>query len=71
MLQLKLLKDALSYPIQLLVNYSFSTGSVPDQYKVAIVIPILKKESLDNVFNYRPIFLLSNFNKIIEKLMHN
>ena len=68
---LKTLKGVLSIPLQLLFNCSFSTGLVPDQFKVARVIPIHKKGSSFLASNYRPIFLLSIFNKVIEKLMYN
>ena len=44
---------------------------MPDQFKVARVVPIYKKGSSYLVSNYRPISLLSIFNKIIEKLMYN
>jgi retron-type reverse transcriptase len=43
---------------------------VPDQFKLARVIPIYKKRSKSVVSNYRPISLLSVFNKILEKLMY-
>ena len=46
------------------------TGTVPDQFKLARVIPIHKKGSRSTVSNYRPICLLSVFNKILEKLMY-
>ena len=36
---LKTLKGVLSIPLQLLFNCSFSTGLVPDQFKVARVVP--------------------------------
>ena len=39
--------------------------------KVAEVIPIHKKNSKLECSNYRPISLLSNIDKILEKLMHN
>ena len=68
---LKTLKGVLSIPLQLLFNCSFSTGLVPDQFKVARVVPIHKKGSSFLVSNYRPISLLSIFNKVIEKLMYN
>ena len=68
---LKTLKGVLSIPLQLLFNRSFSTGLVPDQFKVARVVPIHKKRSSFLVSNYRPISLLSIFNKVIEKLMYN
>ena len=44
---------------------------VPGQFKVARVVPIHKKGSSCLVSNYRPISLLSIFNKLIEKLMYN
>lgn len=66
---LKTLKGVLSIPLQLLFNCSFSTGLVPDQFKVARIVPIHKKGSGYLVSNY--ISLLSIFNKIIEKLMYN
>ena len=68
---LKTLKGILPIPLQLLFNRSFSTGLVPDQFKVARVVPIHKKRSSFLVSNYRPISLLSIFNKVIEKLMYN
>lgn len=68
---LKTLKGVLSIPLQLLFNCSFSTGLMLDHFKVARVVPIHKKGSSSLVSNYRPISLLSIFNKIIEKLMYN
>ena len=35
----KTLKGILSIPLELLFNCSFSTGLVPDQFKVARVVP--------------------------------
>ena len=49
---------------------SFSTGLVPDQFKIANVIPIYKSGSKIVLNNYRPISLLSIFNKILEKLVY-
>jgi hypothetical protein len=40
---LKLIKTSLSGPLQILYNYSFSTGTVPDSFKIANVIPVYKK----------------------------
>ena len=39
--------------------------------KVAEVIPIFEKGQKDKLTNYKPISLLSQFNKIFEKLLHN
>ena len=46
------------------------TGVFPDALKISEVIPIHKGGSTEEVNNYRPISLLSVFDKIIEKLMH-
>ena len=67
---LKMLKHLLSETLSLLFNYSFSSGVVPNQLKIARVIPIYKKGSCIDLTNYRPISLLSIFNKILEKLMY-
>ena len=67
---LKILKFLLSGPLAYLFNCSFITGIIPDQFKLARVIPIYKKGSRSTVSNYRPISLLSVFNKILKKLMY-
>ena len=69
----KLLKSTLSDVIDPLVyicNLSFSTGCVPDSFKIAKVIPVFKKGEKTNPSNYRPISLLSIFHKLLEKLMY-
>ena len=57
-------------PLAKLINRSFHNGVFPNILKIAEVIPIFKSESRVACNNYRPIFLLSNIGKIIEKLMH-
>jgi len=54
-----------------LFNRCISEGIFPDSLKVAVVVPIYKKGDLNKATNYRPIFLLSQFNKIFEKLLHS
>lgn len=68
---LKILRNYLSTPLEIIYNLSFSSGCVPEQFKIANVIPIHKKDSTILVNNYRPISLLSIFNRILEKLMFN
>ena len=68
---LKLLKFEISQPLAQLINLSFSTGNHPDKLKIAQVIPVFKKGSKLLTSNYRPISLLSNLNKIFEKIMFN
>ena len=49
-----------------LFNYCLSEGVYPDSLKVAEVTPIFKKGDHDKTSNYRPISLLSQFNKILK-----
>lgn len=66
---LKLINLLISGPLEIIFNYSFSTGTIPDAFKIAKVIPIYKKGSRLTLGNYRPISLLSVFNKLLEKLV--
>ena len=61
---LKILKGALSEPLQIIFNALFLTGIVTKQFKLARVIPAFKKGSQANLNNYRPISLLFIFNKL-------
>ena len=54
-----------------IINLSFSTGKYINKLKLSKVIPIYKEKGDKlSTINYRPISLLSNVNKIFEKLMH-
>ena len=70
----KLLKEVgndVVHPLTYIFNLSFSKGVVPDYLKQSKVIPLYKKGNRDVPGNYRPISLLSIFDKIMEKLMYN
>ena len=67
---LKLLKKDISVQLVDIFNLSFSSGIYPTPLKTAKVIPIHKKDSKLECSNYRPIALLSNIDKILEKQMH-
>ena len=68
---LKMLSFNLCHPLKEIINISFATGIYPDKLKIAKVIPIFKNKGDQLlVSNYRPISLLSNINKIFEKLVH-
>ena len=63
------MSEELASPLAIIANISFASGIHPDKLKIAKVIPIFKKGSKLIPANYRPISLLSNINKIIEKLV--
>ena len=46
------------------------TGVFPSVIKTAKVVSLFKKDSKLDYSNYHPISLLSNIEKILEKLMH-
>ena len=58
-----------SFLVNFISNPSL-TGCFPNICKTAKVIPIFKTESRLLCNNYRPISLLSNISKIIEKIIH-
>ena len=68
---LKLIKSVLSKPLEILFNTSFAKGIVPDRFKIARVLPVFKKGLQTTMSNYRPISLLSVFNRILERLVYN
>ena len=49
---------------------SFTSGVFPSALQIAKVVPVHKKDSKLDFSNYRPISLLSNLDKILEKLMY-
>jgi len=61
----------ISTPLSKIFNKSFRSGIFPGLLKISKINPIHKKDSKLLISNYRPISLLSNINKIIEKLMFN
>ena len=65
-----LLKNEISKQLADLFNLSFMTGVFPSFVKIAKVISVFKKDSKLDYSNYRPISLLSNIEKVLEKLMY-
>ena len=53
------------------LEYIFNSGKVPTKMKTAKIIPVFKKGKTDLMSNYRPISLLSIFDKLLEKIVHN
>ena len=58
-------------PLSILINLSFEKAFYFGNMKIAKVLPVYKdKGNILDTSNYRPISLLSNINKIIEKLLY-
>ena len=66
-----LLKNDISKQLADFFNLSFMTGVFPSVLKTAKVVPIFKNDSKLDYSNYHQISLLSNINKILEKLVYN
>ena len=65
------IKQIISQPIVNIVNMSFEQGEYVDALKLSKAIPVFKGKGNNlEACNYRPISLLSNINKIFEKLMY-
>ena len=67
---LKLIPDLILVPLCKRISMSFLSGKYPGLLNICKTIPIYKGGSSIEFNNYRPIYLLTIFDKIIEKLMH-
>ena len=67
---LKLRKNDISQQLSDIFNMPFLIEQFPSVLKITKVIPIHKKQSKFDCANYRPISLLSNIEKITEKLKY-
>ena len=51
-----------------IINLSISTRVYSNKLKMAKIVPIFKTDDNTDPNNYRPISLLSNFNRIFEQI---
>lgn len=61
----------ISEPPTHIINLSVQSGIVPDQMKIARVIPLFKSGVNSLFSNYRPISVLPIFSKTLEKVVYN
>ena len=66
---LKETKDVITPYLETLFNKCIQTGTFPDDYKIAKVIPLFKGGDKTNPNSYRPISLLPAIGKLFEKLL--
>ena len=62
--------DQIVKPLVHIFNLSFSSGIFPSEMKTAKVIPLFKSGDRSDFSNYRPISLLSQFSKVLDKLFN-
>ena len=62
---------SLNKPLSILFQKSFETSTIPNEWKLANVVPIHKKGSKVDVNNYRPISLISIIMKTYEKIIRD
>lgn len=58
-------------PLTYICNTSLHTGTFPSQMKTAKVIPLYKTGNKHIFTNYRPVSLLPQFSKRLEKVFNN
>ena len=61
---------SLAKPLSLIFNTSFVTGCIPDEWKLASVVPVHKKNDKCCVDNYRSISLTSLVMKVFERCIY-
>ena len=67
---LKIRNQIICKPLTYLINLSFSDGTFPDLLKTLNVFPAFKRGENQDYNNYRPISLISNLSKLMEKIVH-
>ena len=67
---LKLIKDEIAKPLEIIFNQSIACGIFPDKMKLVEIVPLYKNKSRIEPGNYRPISLLPTISKVLEKIMY-
>ena len=68
---LKKCAKSLSFPLSLIFEKSFVTGSIPKLWSCANVVPLFKKGNKLDQTNYRPVSLTSIVCKIMERIIRD
>jgi|SRR6218665_1395513 len=62
--------EAIAHVLADIINYSLLNGTVPDNIKIAKVVPLYNHGEKNKISNYRPISILPYFSKFFEKVMY-
>ena len=68
---MKISAEGISQTITKIINMSIESGTFPNKWKEAKVIPIQKSGALNEKENYRPISILNIISKIYERHLHD
>ena len=68
---LKYCAESLVQPLCHLFNLSLSSSVIPTEWKIHRIIPIFKSGDRSLISNYRPISLLCNISKVLERIIFN
>ena len=58
-------------PLHYLFDLTLKFGYLPCEWKVHKIIPVFKSGDPTHINNYRPISLLSNTSKVLERILHD
>jgi len=67
---IKQVSSSILEPLTYILKLSLETGMVPNDLKIAKVIPLFKSGNTCLLSNYRPISVLPVFSKVLEKLVY-
>ena len=63
--------DEVTEPLSILFNKTLKEDKIPEQWRLANVVPLHKKGTKSNPENYRPISLTSVVSKLMEKIVRD
>ena len=66
---LKNITDCISLPLSKVFNKSVYLVIIPQQLKIAIVVPMFKTDDKTKWINYWPVSILPSISKILERLI--
>ena len=66
----KYLATELAAPLTHIINFTFVTWKIRTDLKTAIIVLVYKAGDKQEFNNYRPLFLLPCFSKVLDKIMH-
>ena len=67
---LKLLNEDILFALSHIFNLSLKQGKFVDCFKVAKIVPVYKSGERNDINYYRSISLLSEFSKLLEKIVY-